>query len=151
MTVFWIAALAGFCLAEAATAALVSIWFAAGAAGALLAAAFGAGLSVQLAVFLILSALTLLALRPLMRRTVHIVPTNADRLLHRTATVLEPVGADGGAVRIDGKVWSARCEEDGAELPRGAEAEILRIEGVKLMVRPIGKEAAENLVPSETK
>ena len=52
----WLIAIVVFIAAEAATVALVSVWFIGGAVCALVAAILGAGLGVQLAVFLVVSA-----------------------------------------------------------------------------------------------
>ena len=147
MTVIWIAAIIVFGIAEAATAGLVSIWFVAGAAAALIATELGAALWLQFAVFLVVSILALIATRPLVRRMLDktIVPTNADRVLHRSAKVTETVDNENaaGAVYIDGKTWSARSE-DGTIIERGKMAEVIRMEGVKLFVREEkGKEETE--------
>ena len=147
MTVIWIAAIIVFGIAEAATAGLVSIWFVAGAAAALIATELGAALWLQFAVFLVVSILALIATRPLVRRMLDktIVPTNADRVLHRSAKVTETVDNENaaGAVYIDGKTWSARSE-DSTIIERGKMAEVIRMEGVKLFVREEkGKEEPE--------
>lgn len=55
----WLIAIVVFIAAEAATVALVSVWFIGGAVCALAAAILGAGLAVQLAVFLAVSAVLL--------------------------------------------------------------------------------------------
>ena len=62
MTIFWLIAFILFVVGEAVTVGLVSIWFAVGSLGALLTAALGGGLWLQIAVFLILSALSLMLL-----------------------------------------------------------------------------------------
>lgn len=58
----WLGLLLLFGVLEAATVALVSLWFMAGALAALLAALCGAGLPVQVGVFLVVSAVLLAAL-----------------------------------------------------------------------------------------
>jgi len=65
-----------------------------------------------------------------------ITPTNADRVLHRTARVTEEVNNEhsSGAVYIDGKTWSARSE-DGAVIAKDRMVTVVRMEGVKLFVR----------------
>ena len=54
MNWIWLGAVVAFGVLEAATAALVSIWFVGGAAVALLASFLGAALWLQIALFLIL-------------------------------------------------------------------------------------------------
>lgn len=139
MTIIWIAAIIIFGIAEAATAGLVSIWFVVGAVAALVATELGAALWLQFAVFLIVSILALIATRPLARKMLDktIVPTNADRVLHHKAKVTETVDNENatGAVYIDGKTWTARSDS-GEIIEKGNMAKIVRMEGVKLYVRP---------------
>lgn len=138
MTFIWIAAIIAFGIAEAATAGLVSIWFVAGSVAALLAVQFGAALWLQIVLFLAVSIAALIATRPLARKMLDktIVPTNADRVLHHAAKVVEEIDNENicGAVYIDGKTWTARSE-DGAVIPRGTMVTVVRMEGVKLFVR----------------
>lgn len=137
MTILWLAAIVVFGIAEAATAGLVSIWFVAGSVAALFAAQLNAALWLQIVVFLAVSIAALVATRPLARRMMEktIVPTNADRVLHRRAKVVEAIDNENarGAVYADGKTWSARSES-GALIPCGALVTVKRMEGVKLFV-----------------
>lgn len=68
MNWIWLGAVVAFGVLEAATAALVSIWFVGGAAVALLASFLGAALWLQIALFLAVSVGILAAVRPLMKR-----------------------------------------------------------------------------------
>ena len=43
-----------------------------------------------------------------------------------------------GAVTVGGKVWTARTENDDIKAPEGSRAVVVRIEGVKLIVKPLG-------------
>ena len=155
MTIFWIAAIVVFCVVEAVTAGLVSIWFAAGAVAGFLAALLGAGLPAQLAVFLAVSAAALAATRPLVKKLSagKTVPTNADRLLGQLAKVTERIdnGNARGAVYADGKTWTARSL-DGAVIPAGAQVRVEGMEGVKLLVRGLTDKdpAAELEIKEET-
>ena len=127
---------------EAVTAVLVSIWFVPGAVAGLIAAMAGAGLLIQLVLFLAVSAAALAATRPLVKKLSagRAVPTNADRVLGRTARVTETIDNDSasGAVYVDGKTWTARSA-DGSVLPAGSRVEIRRMEGVKLIVEAAQK------------
>ena len=135
----WVAVMALAAFVEAATPMLVSIWFSVGALVAMLAAYFGASITVQLLLFVFVSSAALVGLRPLAKRFIdpHIVPTNADRLLGGEAQVTETIDNErsAGAVYIDGKTWTARSE-DGNIIPAGEQVEVVRMEGVKLFVRP---------------
>ena len=134
---FWLAAFVVLCVAEAVTVNLVSIWFALGALAALIAAALGAAVWLQVTLFLLVSALTLVLTRPLAKRLLarHHVPTNTDRVLGKTCEVTEAIDntAGTGAVYVDGKTWTARSL-DGEPIPAGTLVQAQSVEGVKLIV-----------------
>ena len=140
MSWLWLGAVVLFGAVEAATAGLVSIWFAAGAVAGLIAAWLGAGVAAQVVLFAVVSAAALAVTRPLVRRYAagKAVPTNLDRVLGDTGRVTETIdnARSAGAVYVDGKTWTARSD-DGAVIPQGTTVKILRMEGVKLFVRKI--------------
>ena len=140
MSWLWLGGVVLFGAVEAATAGLVSIWFAAGAVAGLIAAWLGAGVAVQVVLFAAVSAAALAVTRPLVRRYAagKAVPTNLDRVLGDTGRVTETIdnANSTGAVYVDGKTWTARSD-DGAVIPQGTTVKILRMEGVKLFVRKI--------------
>jgi membrane protein implicated in regulation of membrane protease activity len=43
---------------------------------------------------------------------------------------------DRGEVKINGSIWSAK-PDDGSTLPEGTKCEVVRIEGVQVIVRPL--------------
>lgn len=137
MTVFWLIAFIVFAVGEGLTVGLVSVWFAIGSLGGMAAAALGAGLWIQIAVFLGLSALSLLLFKPLSKKMFQnkVARTNADRVLGENALVTETVdnALAKGQVRVDGQIWSARSAYD-VVIPEGTEVRVLRIEGVKVIV-----------------
>ena len=134
---FWLGAIVFFGVVEGVTAGLVSIWFVLGAAAALIAALLNATLTVQFAAFLIVSALALVATRPLVKklRAGKPVPTNLDRVIGAAGRVTETVDNSiaSGAVYVDGKTWTARSA-DGSILPKDQIVRIVKMEGVKLFV-----------------
>ena len=133
-TVLWLIALIVFAVGEAITVGLTSVWF---AVGALIAAGFGAALWLQVVVFLALSGVTLLLVRPLAKKflTPRYQATNADRVIGATALVTEEIDnlKGSGLVNISGQVWTARSAHDVVIQP-GREVKVLRIEGVKVFV-----------------
>lgn len=139
----WLALLLLFCAVEAATVGLTSIWFAAGALAALIASLAGGSVLLQAALFIVISLLCLIAVRPLARRYLNpeVQPTNADRVIGMEARVTEAIdNLQGmGAVTIGGIPWSARSEND-APISAGALVRVLRIEGVKVYVEQIKEE-----------
>ncbi len=135
----WLAVAILMGIVEGATAALVSAWFAGGAIAAFVAALLGASFPVQLAAFIVVSAVLLACLRPLVKRRGVQRParTNADRILGMVGVVTEPIDnvAATGAVKVAGVEWTARSQ-DGSTIPAGAQVQVLSISGVKVIVRP---------------
>ena len=133
----WLGAVVVFAVAEAATAALVSLWFIGGALAGLIAALCGAPLWLQFALFVAISAVLLAALRPLARSRFNrgITPTNAERCVGQVALVTEAIDnvRARGAVRLSGVEWSARSA-DGSAIPLDTPVRVLRVESSKLIV-----------------
>ena len=144
MTLAWLAVLIVLIIAEAATVALVSIWFCGGALAALIASALGAPVWVQALLFLVVSVVLLALLRPFARKYARggKVALNADRHIGQTALVTEEIDNlhDTGAVRLDGVVWTARSES-GEVIPAGTVIEVRRRSGAKAWVIPARAEA----------
>ena len=140
MTVVWAVAIVVFLVLEAMTVGLVTIWFAVGSVAALLASIFGAPLWLQLLWFFVISIAALILTRPLVKKYLNnrTQATNADMYVGKECLVLETIDnvAGTGAVKVAGKVWTARSTDDSV-IPDGARVEALRIEGVKLIVKPI--------------
>ena len=136
----WLIVLVVLVTGEAITVGLTFIWFAVGALGGLLVSVLGGPIWLQVVVFLILSAVTLILVRPLAAKllTPGISPTNADRILSQIALVTEEINniAETGQVKLFGQVWTARSE-NGEVIPVQSRVRILRIEGVKVFVRMV--------------
>ena len=135
--IVWLALLIIFAVAEAATVGLTSVWFAIGSLGALVCALAGGNIWLQLGIFIVLSLVCLVALRPLAKQYLNnrVEPTNADRVIGQEARVTQDIDniQGTGAVTIGGVTWTARSEHD-TPIPAGAMVRVLRIEGVKVMV-----------------
>ena len=139
-TYIWLAILIVSILVEAGTMGLVSIWFAAGALIAWALAMFEVSEWIQCLVFVLVSGLLLFFTRPLVKKyvTPKIQPTNVDAIIGREAVVSEAIRPlEGtGQVKVGGQIWSARTDEQTDCIPEGTIVTILRVEGVKLFVRP---------------
>ncbi|MDR1409530.1 MAG: NfeD family protein [Oscillospiraceae bacterium] len=138
----WLIALGIFLLLEAATAQLVTIWFAVGAVPALTASVFDAPPWLQFTLFVVVSSVSLAATRPLVKKLNRgaKTPTNADRALGETAVVTEEINnvLGSGKVTVRGIPWTARSI-DGSGIAEGASVYVERIEGVKLIVSSLGQ------------
>lgn len=138
MLIFWIVMLVIFIVVEAVTAQMVTIWFAAGAAAALVAELLGAQAWLQWIIFVAVSAIALIATRPLVKKLTktRVQPTNADRCIGQTAVVVEDINnLEGkGSVRVNGVVWTARSS-DGTQFSKNEHVTVEKIDGVKLIVK----------------
>ena len=139
-TYIWLAILIVSILVEAGTMGLDSIWFTAGALIAWALAMFEVSEWIQCLVFVLVSGLLLFFTRPLVKKyvTPKIQPTNVDAIIGREGVVSEAIRPlEGtGQVKVGGQIWSARTDEQTDCIPEGTIVTILRVEGVKLFVRP---------------
>jgi membrane protein implicated in regulation of membrane protease activity len=118
----------GFFLAPFALAAAV----AAGADAAL-------GDTAAVIAFVVMSLMTLVLVRPVVRRHIKTPPlirTGAAALVGRRATVLERIANDEGVgcVRIDGEVWTARSLDDDEVIEPGTVVDVVQIKGATALV-----------------
>lgn len=138
MTAVWLVAMVVLLVIEGAVPGLVSIWFALGALAALIAAILKAPLWLQILWFLIVSIASLCLTRPMAKKYVNArtQPTNADMLIGKECVVTEAIDnlMGQGAVKVGGKVWTARTAEENGKAELGALMTVVRIEGVKLIV-----------------
>ena len=141
MTVVWLIAMIALLVVEGLVPGLISIWFALGALAALVSALLHAPLWLQIVWFLVVSIAALALTRPLAKKYINskTQPTNADMLIGRECVVRENIDnvLGTGAVSVDGKVWTARTECDDIKAQEGSRAVVVRIEGVKLIVKPV--------------
>lgn len=136
MAILWAVLLVAFVAVEAFTVSMVSVWFAFGAVGAMIVSLLNGDLWLQVAVFVVVSGITLALLQPLSQKYMkpRIQPTNVDALVGMTAVVEETVDAMTGRVKLGDVSWSARCEN--GTLEPGAYVRVEKVQGTKLFVTP---------------
>jgi membrane protein implicated in regulation of membrane protease activity len=97
----------------------------------------GGGAALQWIVFTAMAAASLLVLRPIARRHLHMPPrlrTGTAALVGASAVVIDRVDRSGGTVRLAGEVWSARPYEDDHAFEPGTRVEVLEIDGATALV-----------------
>lgn len=133
----WVAVLILAVAVEAFSLALTSIWFGVGALAALIAASLGLNVVVQMIVFVVVSALLLVLVRPFTKKFLRIrnESTNADRIIGQNALVTVDINnaLSQGEIKLMGQNWSARSA-DQTKIPTGSEVRVLAISGVKAIV-----------------
>ena len=110
------------------------------AAGALLGAAAdlaGAGAAVSILVFLISSGLFFGLLRPVARRHLRTpaqLRTGTAALVGKSATVTTRIDAGGGAVKLEGEIWTARPYDGDEVFEPGSRVHVIEIQGATALV-----------------
>ena len=137
---FWVILVVVFSLIEIFTLGLTTVWFAIGALVLVFVSLWSdIPFLYQALIFLVISALLLVFTRPLAVKKFKLgrEKTNVDSLAGKHALVVKKIGEfEKGEVKVNGQIWSALAE-DNSEVPEGAKCEILRVEGVRLIVRKL--------------
>lgn len=138
VVIFWTVLLVVLVIIELVTMGLTTIWFAAGALVATIAAACNAPLFIQIALFLIVSVLSLVFTRPVAMKYFNRdrTKTNVESLVGQKGIVTGRISnLDGsGQVVLNGMEWTARSLKEDTVIPEGAVVVVRQIRGVKLIV-----------------
>jgi membrane protein implicated in regulation of membrane protease activity len=97
----------------------------------------GVGAALQLIVFIAGSLASLLFLRPIAKRHLHMpaaLRTGTAALEGAKAVVVQRVDVHGGRVRIGGEEWSARAFVEDGVYEAGERVEVVKIEGATALV-----------------
>ena len=141
MAIVWAAIFILALAAESQTAELVAIWFMPGALISLVLSFFNVPVWIQITVFAVLSAVLLVLafkfFRRLLLKDVGRTKTDTDLLIGKQARVEEDIdnAQMQGAVKIDGKIWSARMVDDSQKATVGEFVIVESISGVKLICK----------------
>ncbi len=147
--VVWIVAAVALFAIEATTLVFVALYFGVAALVAALAAALGVGLAGQLAIFAVVSVLTLVLTRGMITRALSRTPitrSNVHSLVGRRGVVTVPIteAAGRGQIRIGSEYWTARpYMEDSGDIESGTQVEVLAVEGVTALVLPLDRALTE--------
>lgn len=126
-------------ITEAFTVSLVSVWFVPSALIAMILAFCGVPYWIQIPVFLLLSVLLILFMKPIAKKVLGVkhIATNADSLIGEQAIVTEEINnlEAKGQVKIRGQVWTARAQDKTKIYQKGEVLNVIAIEGVKLICK----------------
>ena len=137
---YWLIAAIVLVIIEICTAGFGALCFAIGAAFSALVSGLGGNLTWQIVVFVVVSLLTFIFLRPVVMRFLDKkskdVKTNAEAIIGRKGVVSERIDATQhtGRVAIDGDDWKA-VSEDGSVIEKGADVEIIKLESIVVTVK----------------
>lgn len=139
----WLCVIILSCFVEFLTSVqLTAIWMSVGGIAAIIADFCGAPIYLQIIIFIVVTAVSLILTRPLAKKLMKFekTATNADMFIGKTGTVLTPINGrkEVGRVKVMGDTWSAVADNDEV-IPENAEVYVKSIEGVKLIVEPKNK------------
>ncbi len=142
MWILWLIAAAALGVGEMHQGGFYLLPFAIAATLAAALSLLGVGALLTAIVFVVVSGIVVLALRPVAHRHRRLPPpirTGAAALVGRTAMVLERIANDEGVgcVRIDGgEVWTARTFDDDEVIEAGERVHVVEIRGATALVMP---------------
>ena len=121
--------------------------FAIGAAASAIFAGCGASLTWQIIIFAVVSALSLLLVRPALIRKLHKPHrerlSNAEAMIGQEGRVSETIEAGGyGRVAIDGDDWKA-CSLDGNAIEKDTRVRVVKMDSIILTVEPLSASSEE--------
>jgi membrane protein implicated in regulation of membrane protease activity len=128
---------------ESVSMALFLLYVGVAAFVAALLALLHVGLAAQVGVFVALSLLLIVLVRPRMLqalsgRVPHRALTNQGLLIDRLATVTQTVTRDGGTIRVgNAEFWSARANPPLQQIEVGSQVRIAYVDGLTAYVEPV--------------
>ena len=147
MVLIWIILAVVFAVIEGIVSGLVTIWFTIGAGAAAGLAAAGAPIPVQVVVFFAVSLVLLFFTRPILSKKLKVGKEKnyTEQLEGKPGLVVEAIEPfKSGQVKVGGILWTAVGETERFAAPADSMIEIVRVEGVKLIVKEGGTNGSAN-------
>ena len=139
----WLIVAGLFLVLEMVTMGFLVFWFAVGALVAMLASFFIESVVAQSVIFLIVSTILIFATKPLVNKIIpkeSFIKTNAYSIEGKIGKVtidIEPIEGK-GQIKVGSETWSAKSFDD-TYIPKDEEVVVEKIEGVKVIVKPLIK------------
>ncbi len=142
LSVLWLVAAVALSVVEIITMGLTTIWFAIGAVAALICALVGAPIWLQVAVFIVVSVVVLVLVRPIAAAHFNnrLKKTNIDAYVGRKLIAKTDIDNlhGTGKVDMDGSTWLALSSMDNVVIHAGEEVKVVEVRGAKLIVEREG-------------
>ena len=136
-SLIWLVCGLGLVAAEALTGDMSLLMLGGGALAAAGFSLLGLPVWADGAVFLLVSVLLLVLVRPVMRRRLSAgdgIPEPAKALEGKHAQVVDRITRDQGQVKLDGEVWTARPLNEDDSYEPGDQVTVMRIDGATAVV-----------------
>ncbi len=136
----WLIAAGVFFIVEIATTGFLIFWLGIASLIAMIISFITSNVIIQTIVFVITSCILIPLTKPLADKFTgkKAVPTNSYSLINKQGIVtidINPIEGV-GQVKVNGEIWSAKTE-DGTIITKDTKIEVIKIDGVKLIVAPI--------------
>ncbi|MEV7188600.1 NfeD family protein [Kitasatospora sp. NPDC093102] len=135
--IWWFLAAAALGIPLVLTAVPEFAMFAIGALVAAVVAALGGGAIPQTLTFIAVSVGLLVFVRPIARRQLQKGPQvkmGIEALQGATAVVAETVDGEGGRIKLNGEIWSARALNPDSVYQPGQKVDVVEIQGATALV-----------------
>ena len=136
----WLIISGVFFIIEIITVGFLVFWLGVGALLAMLVSLITDNIIIQTTVFVLSSGALIFLTKPLAKKFTKsdTVKTNAFSLIGKTAIVTKSIDSKLGVgqIKVNGEIWSAKTTETDI-ISEGSEVEIVEIDGVKVVVKPI--------------
>lgn len=137
LAIMWLLLIIILVVVEVLTVAFISLWFIFGAIAALFLSFLVDNITIQIAVFLFVSIISLIFFRPFaLKYAKPKARSNIDMLIGAEGIVMETIDyiENTGKVKVMGQEWSA-ISEDKKNIDAGKKVIVLGVSGIKLSVR----------------
>lgn len=142
MNTVWLIVAAAFGIAELMTTSVTLVWFSIGALILMFLSTFIESIIIQISLFAVISISLLVVFTKYFvdKDKTYRYNTNLQGIEQRTGIVKEEIPFHmTGIVTLTGEDWTA-ISEDGEKIQVGQLVKVIRIEGVKLVVKPINNQ-----------
>ncbi|MFJ2579202.1 NfeD family protein [Kitasatospora aureofaciens] len=134
---WWLLAAVGLGIPLVLTAMPEFAMFAVGALAAAGVAGLGSGVVWQTLTFVVVSVALLVVVRPIAYRQIKKGPQikmGIEALQGATAVVAETVDGEGGRIKLNGEIWSARALHPDTVYQPGQQVDVVEIQGATALV-----------------
>ncbi|MFJ9846226.1 NfeD family protein [Kitasatospora sp. NPDC101155] len=135
--IWWLLAAAGLGIPLVLTAVPEFAMFAVGALAAAAVAGLGGGVVLETLTFVLVSVGLVAFVGPIARRQLRKGPQirmGIDALQGATAVVAETVDGEGGRIKLNGEIWSARALNPDSVYQPGQKVDVVEIQGATALV-----------------
>lgn len=136
----WLIIAGLFIIIETFTGGFLIFWFGIGALVSMIISIFIEDIFIQTIIFIISSVILIFATKPFVKKFTNsqTISTNINSLIGKTGIVVKEIDnlASVGQVKVNGELWSAKSI-DNQIISENTKVEIIKIDGVKLIVKTI--------------